>query len=183
MDIVKGSIDGLLLIKMRKNVDHRGFFARNFCADLIEKAGGNPGISQANFSFNKIKGTTRGFHYQKNGFEETKTVTVLRGSLHLKVVDLRKNSKTYLAHESFDLSELDGVLQIPKGCAPGFQTLSNDVLVLYYMSDPYSNENEYGIRYNDPYFNLKWPLEPTKISKRDLNFENFDPAKFDGLKS
>jgi dTDP-4-dehydrorhamnose 3,5-epimerase len=66
MEIVRGSIDGLLLIKMKKNLDERGFFARNFCADLIEQAGGNPSISQANLSFNQTKGTIRGFHYQKN---------------------------------------------------------------------------------------------------------------------
>jgi len=183
MEIVRGSIDGVLLIKMKKNLDERGFFARNFCANLIEHAGGNPSISQANLSFNKTKGTIRGFHYQKNNHEETKTFTVLRGSLHLKVVDLRKDSKTYLSHESYTLIELDSVIQIPKGCAPGFQTLSDDVLALYYVSDPYSSDNEYGIRFNDPFFKFNWPLELTNISKRDLDFINFDPTKFEGLKS
>ena len=183
MEIVRGSIDGLLLIKMKKNLDKRGFFARNFCANLIEQAGGNPSISQANLSFNETKGTIRGFHYQKNGHEEAKTLTVLRGSLHLKVVDLRKNSKTYLTHQSFNLTELDSIIQIPKGCAPGFQTLLDDVLALYYMSDPYSSDNEYGIRFNDPFFKFNWPLELTNISKRDLDFINFDPTKFEGLES
>jgi len=183
MEIVKGSIDGLLLIKMNKKQDDRGFFARNFCADLIEQAGGNPRISQANLSFNETKGTLRGFHYQINGHEETKTLTVLRGSLHLKVVDLRKESKTYLTYESFNLTELDSIIQIPKGCAPGFQTLLDGVLALYYMSDPYSSDNEYGIRFNDPFFKFNWPLEVTNISKRDLDFKNFDPIKFEGLKS
>lgn len=183
MEIVRGSIDGLLLIKMKKNLDKRGFFARNFCANLIEQAGGNPSISQANLSFNETKGTIRGFHYQKNGHEEAKTLTVLRGSLHLKVVDLRKNSKTYLTHQSFNLTELDSIIQIPKGCAPGFQTLLDGVLALYYMSDPYSSDNEYGIRFNDPFFKFNWPLELTNISKRDLDFINFDPTKFEGLES
>jgi dTDP-4-dehydrorhamnose 3,5-epimerase len=183
MEIVKGSIDGLLLIKMNKKQDDRGFFARNFCTDLIEQAGGNPRISQANLSFNETKGTLRGFHYQINGHEETKTLTVLRGSLHLKVVDLRKDSKTYLTYESFNLTELDSIIQIPKGCAPGFQTLLDGVLALYYMSDPYSSDNEYGIRFNDPFFKFNWPLEVTNISKRDLDFKNFDPIKFEGLKS
>ena len=183
MEILRGSIDGLLLIRMKKNLDERGFFARNFCTDLIDQAGGNPSISQANLSFNQTKGTIRGFHYQKNGYEETKTLTVLRGSLHLKVVDLRKDSKTYLMHESYTLTELDSIIQIPKGCAPGFQTLLDDVLALYYMSNPYSSDNEYGIRFNDPFFEFNWPLELTNISKRDLGFIDFDPTKFEGLKS
>jgi dTDP-4-dehydrorhamnose 3,5-epimerase len=183
MEIVKGSIDGLLLIKMNKKQDDRGFFARNFCTDLIEQSGGNPRISQANLSFNETKGTLRGFHYQINGHEETKTLTVLRGSLHLKVVDLRKDSKTYLTYESFNLTELDSIIQIPKGCAPGFQTLLDGVLALYYMSDTYSSDNEFGIRFNDPFFKFNWPLEVTNISKRDLDFKNLDPIKFEGLKS
>jgi dTDP-4-dehydrorhamnose 3,5-epimerase len=183
MEIEKGPIDGLLLIRMNKKHDKRGFFARNFCAELIERAGGDPSISQANLSFNEARGTIRGFHYQKNGHEETKTLTVLRGSLHLKVVDLRKDSKTYLTYESFHLDELNSIIQIPKGCAPGFQTLHDGSLALYYMSDPYSIDNEYGIRFNDPFFKFIWPLEVTNISKRDLGFMNFDPIKFEGLKS
>ena len=58
-------------------------------------------VAQANISFNKYKGTVRGFHFQVGGHEESKTVTVYQGSLHYKVVDLRKNSPTYLEHEAF----------------------------------------------------------------------------------
>ena len=47
-------------------------------------------------------------------------------------------------------------------------------MVHYYMSD-FFNQNQYaGFRYNDKYFNIHWPKEPNIISKRDLEYENFD---------
>jgi dTDP-4-dehydrorhamnose 3,5-epimerase len=176
-----GKIQGLLFMDMEVHTDDRGFFARNFCAKSIDASGGYPEVSQANISFNKTKGTVRGFHFQSGGHEEAKTVTVLKGSLHYKVIDLRKNSSTYLEHESFEISALQGVVQVPKGCAPGFQTLEDDVLLHYYVSNPYSSSHESGIRYNDNYFNLKWPGEVTNISDRDKNFPDFNPLTFVGL--
>jgi dTDP-4-dehydrorhamnose 3,5-epimerase len=182
MDVVKTRIPGLQFFKMEMHEDERGFFARNFCANSIAEQDGFTDVSQANISFNREKGTIRGFHYQLNGHEEAKTVTVYRGSLHYKVLDLRKDSPTYLQHETFILKELSDVLQVPKGCTPGFQTLQDDVLLHYYVSNPYSKNHEAGIRYNDPYFKMQWPLTPTVISARDQSFPDFSVSEFPGLK-
>ena len=181
--IANSEISGLLFFKMNKFEDERGFFARNFCKSVIQESQGYESVSQANLSINKLKGTIRGFHYQINGHEESKTVTVLNGSLHYKIIDLRKNSENYLKVVSFELNALDMVVQIPKGCAPAFQTLEDNVMLHYYVSNPYSPENESGIRFNDPFFDFKWPLIPTVVSNRDSNFKDFDPKLFIGLKS
>ena len=174
MDIKEGKIPGVLIAKMNKFIDERGFFSRNFCAETFKNHGAFSEVSQANISFNKFKGTIRGFHYQVGGQEEAKTVTVLRGSLHYKIVDLRLGSPTYLQHESFYLTALDLVIQVPKGCAPAFQTLEDNVLLHYYVSNPYNKELERGIRYNDGFFDFNWPLKPTVVSDRDLVFNDFD---------
>jgi len=174
MDISEGKIPGVLVMKMNKFIDERGFFSRNFCSGTLKSHGAYSDVNQANISFNKFKGTIRGFHFQVGGQEEAKTVTVLSGSLHYKIIDLRLGSPTYLQHESFDLSALDLVIQVPKGCAPAFQTLEDNVLLHYYVSNPYSKELERGIRYNDNYFNFEWPLKPSVVSNRDLTFNDFD---------
>jgi dTDP-4-dehydrorhamnose 3,5-epimerase len=181
--IENSEISGLLFFKMNKFEDERGFFARNYCRSVIRESRGFESVDQANLSVNKFKGTIRGFHYQTNGHEESKTVTVLSGSLHYKIIDLRKNSESYLRVVSFDLKALDLVVQVPKGCAPAFQTLEDNVMLHYYVSNSYSPENESGIRFNDPFFNFKWPLPQTVVSKRDSNFEDFNPDLFIGLKS
>ena len=165
---------------MEMHEDQRGFFARNFCNESISKMSGYTDVAQANISYNKYKGTVRGFHFQVGGHEESKTVTVYQGSLHYKVVDLRKSSPTYLEHESFELSAFSGVVQVPKGCAPAFQTLEDDTLLHYYVSNAYSSSHELGIRFNDPYFNFRWPLEVSVISERDSKFADFDPSNFKG---
>jgi dTDP-4-dehydrorhamnose 3,5-epimerase len=181
VEIRSGRISGLLFIDMEMHQDERGFFARNFCKNSISKAGGYSDVSQANLSFNKLKGTIRGLHFQTNGHEEAKTVTVYQGLLHYKVLDLRKNSKTYLQHESFEITPLSGLVQVPKGCAPAFQTLEDNTLLHYYVSNPYSKENESGIRFNDPFFGFEWPLAPSVVSDRDSTFPDFDKRNFGGL--
>lgn len=181
MEVRNTRISGLNFYKMEMHEDDRGFFARNFCKSSFNNAGGFSDVAQANISFNRKKGTIRGFHFQNNGHEESKTVTVYRGSLHYKVIDLRKTSKTYLEVESFEIRALGDVLQVPKGCAPAFQTLEDDTLLHYYVSNAYSPKNEFGIRYNDPFFRLKWPLEASEVSKRDQSFPDFDLKTFSGL--
>jgi dTDP-4-dehydrorhamnose 3,5-epimerase len=96
MEVNPGEISGLLFFDMNLYQDKRGFFTRNFCSTTISKMGGFGGVSQANLSYNTSAGTIRGFHFQVNGSEEAKTVTVLKGSLHYKVIDLRKTSQPYL---------------------------------------------------------------------------------------
>jgi dTDP-4-dehydrorhamnose 3,5-epimerase len=183
MEVNPGEISGLLFFDMNLYQDKRGFFTRNFCSTTISKMGGFGGVSQANLSYNTSAGTIRGFHFQVNGSEEAKTVTVLKGSLHYKVIDLRKTSQTYLKYTSFKITAINQVVQVPKGCAPGFQTLENETLLHYYVSNSYSQENEAGIRYNDPYFNFRWPLENITVSDRDSNFPDFNSKNFKGLNS
>lgn len=181
MEVKTTSIEGLLLFRFPKFIDERGFFSRNFCADSLKQAGGFTEVSQANLSFNSQIGTLRGFHFQDCGHEEAKTVTVLSGAVHYKVIDLREDSKTYARVESFDLTEFEWSVQVPRGCAPAFQTLQPNTLLHYYVSNPYCAEHESGIRFNDAYFNLSWPLEISAISVRDKNFPAFNVKSFPGL--
>ena len=174
MEISSGKLHGLLYIKMKPFNDERGSFSRNFCSTSLIKAGGDGNVSQANISINKTKGTIRGLHYQSHPYSETKTVTSYRGSLFYNVIDLRVDSPTFLETESFEIGTLGLSVQIPAGCAPGFQTLEDDVILHYYVSAPYKDSHEFGIRFDDPQFRLKWPLEPTVVSARDRSFPNFE---------
>lgn len=181
LEVRPEEIQGLLFIRMNFFRDERGFFVRNFCSDIVEDLGGESRVLQANLSFNVNQGTIRGFHFQNGGHEEAKTITVISGKLHYKVIDLRRNSPTYLKYTSFELNELENVVQVPRGCAPAFQTLEPNCLLHYYVSTRYSPEYEFGIRYDDPYFNMNWPRDVSTISKRDSSFEDFVPTSFEGL--
>ena len=67
------------------------------------------------------------------------------------------------------------MMYVPKGFAHGFITLEDDTEAFYLSSTAYDPEQERGIRYNDPKFNIKWPIEPIDISEKDANWPDFDP--------
>jgi dTDP-4-dehydrorhamnose 3,5-epimerase len=46
--------------------------------------------------------------------------------------------------------------------------------MFYQVTNYYSPEKERGIRWNDPYFNLKWPVKNPILSEKDANFKNFE---------
>lgn len=170
----KTSIDNLLLIKPELLEDKRGYFTRTFCVKEFGKFNISFEILQTSISFTKLKGTLRGLHFQIAPFEETKIVQCLKGCIFDVVIDLRPESKSYGNHETFELNgKYKHMLYIPKGVAHGFQTLTEDCEVLYYMSEYYSGEHARGIRWNDPKFNIQWPLKNPILSDKDHNWPEY----------
>jgi dTDP-4-dehydrorhamnose 3,5-epimerase len=37
-----------------------------------------------------------------------------------------------------------------------------------------------GFRWNDPRFDIRWPVAPEVMTERDAGYPDFDPASFDG---
>ena len=64
-------------------------------------------------------------------------------------------------------------LYIPAGCAHGFQTLQDETIVAYQMTRAYAPKLERGVRWNDPAFGIRWPLEMSVISNRDRDYADF----------
>lgn len=167
-------LPGAFVIELQKHEDERGFFARSWCQQEVEAHGLNPQMVQCNVSFNKVKGTLRGMHYQVPPCAEAKLVRCTRGAIYDVIIDLRRESATYKQHVSEVLSSNNyKALFIPEGFAHGFQTLEDNSEVIYQMSAFYSPEHQRGLRYNDPAFRINWPIDATVISDRDRNYEDF----------
>lgn len=165
-------LEGVWIVEMEPRVDERGFFARNFAKEEFEKKGIKYDIVHINRSLNKLKGTTRGFHYQLAPKGEDKILQCLRGRIFDVVIDLRKNSATYLQWISLELNpEKKNMVLCPKGCANAIQTLEDDSELQYFVTEYYSPEHERGIRWNDPYFKIDWPIKtPSVISDKDASW-------------
>ena len=103
--------EGVFEIELEKIEDNRGFFARSWDQKEFEKNGLNSKLVQCNVSFNRIKGTVRGLHFQKKPHEEAKFVRCVKGKVYEVFVDLRKNSKTFGKWGGIELDS-KGVLQI-----------------------------------------------------------------------
>ncbi len=167
--------NGVYLIYLEKINDDRGFFARTYCEkEFVAQKICFP-IRQSSISFNKRKGTLRGMHYQIFPHEEAKIISCLHGSIYDVVVDLRIDSPTYGQWIAFAMNAQDfPMIYVPKGCAHGFQTLEDDTVVLYWMSEFYHPESACGFRWNDPLFDIQWPkIKKRIISAKDQQYADF----------
>lgn len=120
------------------------------------------------FSFRK--GTIRGMHFQEAPALEAKLVRCIRGSIFDVVLDLRPESATYGKWYGAELSaENSRMLYLPEHCAHGYQTLEEETEMYYMASQFYIPSAVRGVRYDDPAFNIRWPLTATVVSEQDRN--------------
>lgn len=171
MIIEATSIHGSYILSPEKHEDDRGHFFRSFCKEELYKAGVDISeIVQINQSFSKEKGTFRGFHYQLPPYCEEKIVTCLEGEIVDFILDLRKGSDTFLKHDKIILSgETNRSLLIPKGCAHGFVTLTENCKLVYLHTAYYKPGYERGISWSDPRIGFELPIAINEISERDKN--------------
>ncbi len=168
LTINKTPIEGLYVVDTSAFIDNRGAFARWFCeAELVEILG-NRHIKNVNFSRTVKKGSVRGMHFQKPPHAEMKLIRCIKGTVFDVAVDLRANSNTMYKWYATELSADNmKMFVIPEGFAHGFQTISDDVEMLYLHTNYYDMDSEGAIRYNDPNIGIKWPLDVAEISEKD----------------
>jgi dTDP-4-dehydrorhamnose 3,5-epimerase len=168
-------LKGAFIIQIEKKEDSRGFFARSWDVKEFEQNVSNSNLVQCNISYNNKKGTIRGMHYQKNPNEEAKLIRCTKGKIYDVIIDLRPNSTAYKQWEAFELSSDNyKLVYVPEGFAHGFQTLEDNTEIFYQHSQFYSLKDEAGIRWNDPKFNITWPLNISEISNKDNNIKDFN---------
>ncbi len=163
-------LKGVFIIEPEILADERGFFARVFCRNEFENRGIDFEIVQSSISYNRRKGTLRGMHWQAAPKQESKLVRCTKGAIYDVVVDINPASPTYGQWISIELnSENRKTIYVPEGFAHGFQTLEDDTEVFYQMNALYAPEYARTVRWNDPSFKIKWPLEVSAISEKDRN--------------
>jgi len=167
-------VEGAWMVAPERAEDHRGFFARTWCAEEFAARGLVDYWAQCSVSFNNRRGTLRGLHYQRAPHAEAKLVRCTAGALYDVVVDLRPSSSTYLKHVAVELSASNRLMvYVPEGCAHGFQTLQDGSEVFYQISAPYSKEHAAGVRWDDPAFGISWPYPDPIMSDRDRDYPDF----------
>ena len=177
------TLPGLMQIERAPHDDQRGSFARLFCNSLFADWGWDRPIRQINHSTTTGRGTVRGMHFQRPADAETKLVTCLVGEVFDVAVDLRAGSPTFLCWHGIVLSAANRrSLMIPRGFAHGFQTLSDEVKIVYLHDAAYAPHSEGGLSPLDPRLAIAWPLPISLISDRDANHPHID-AHFTGIPS
>jgi dTDP-4-dehydrorhamnose 3,5-epimerase len=171
-------LQGAYIIELERLEDERGFFARTWCRNEFAAHGIPVEIVQASISQNKRAGTVRGLHFSWPPSHEAKLVRCGRGKIHDVILDLRPDSESFGTHFAVTLdSKQANALFIPPGIAHGFQTLEDDCEVVYTMTDFYRPELAAGVRFDDPTFNIDWPLPVSLIVERDRTYPDFDSVE------
>jgi dTDP-4-dehydrorhamnose 3,5-epimerase len=171
------TLKGAWIVDLQQIHDNRGFFARSFCRDEFAARGLKTEVAQCNVSFNKLRGTLRGMHFQLTPKAEAKLVRCTRGAVHDVIIDLRAESATYCRWTAVELTgDNHRALYIPEGFAHGFQTLVDDSEVFYQMYEFFAPECASGVRWDDPAFGIDWPLTNPIISEKDLSYPGFQKS-------
>ena len=175
MKKIATAVDGVFILEPAVFGDKRGWFMESWNRAAMEKEGLFYEFVQDNHSFSAKKGTLRGLHFQRGEWAQAKLVRCARGAVYDVAVDLRKDSPTYLKWVGVELSaENFRQLLIPRGCAHGFLTLTDDVEFLYKADNFYNKASEGGIRWNDPVFAIDWKTEDPVVSDKDAAAPFFD---------
>lgn len=110
----------------------------------------------------------RGIHGDDKSW---KLVSCVYGSILQVVVDLRKDSSTYLEHECFNLGISDHrMVLIPPGLGNAFYVKSEIATYHYKLAydGDYADANEqFTVAWNDPRININWPTSDPILSERD----------------
>lgn len=158
-------LQGLLELEMKIHKDSRGSFWEGYnIRDLPIQ------VDQVNFSMSRFRGTFRGLHYQDPN-PQTKVVFATRGLVMDVVVDVRKESPTYLQNQKFLLyPDCGRGVLVPPGFAHGWLSLENDSQIVYMVEGLWSPKDERGIRYDDPEIRLGLPALVKVVAPRDIEW-------------
>ena len=164
----KTKFSEVIEVQRSRYLDNRGSFEELFSSRVLKEFGLTQ-ISQVNLSTSDI-GVIRGMHWQKAPHAQGKLITCISGSVFDVAIDLRQSSHNFLKHVSLTLEAgLGNSVWIPEGFAHGFQSLEPGSKVLYLTTNNYDLMHSRGLRYDDHFLDIAWPLSVSEVSQQDLD--------------
>lgn len=166
MKVIETKLKGVVIVEPRVFPDDRGFFFEGFNAERYGDVTGGLDFVQDNYS-RSSKGTLRGLHFQTRK-PQGKLVGVITGAVYDVAADIDPNSPTYGEYVGVELTESNHrQLYVPPGYAHGFCVLSDTADFYYKCTDVYDHGYEGGVIWNDPTFNIEWPVSEPLLSDKD----------------
>lgn len=162
--IKKKFFDDVFIVKNKKFIDKRGNIE---ILDFTRNQKMNQKYNSV-ITVNKNKGTIRGLHYQRK-VPQSKIIKVLNGKIFDVFLNINPRSKNFMKYKYCILdSKNSESLFISKDYAHGYQTITNDTVLVYYINGKMKPALSETIIYNDPQLDIPWPLKCSKISDKDL---------------
>lgn len=180
MNIIKTSIDQIVIIEPQIYSDSRGCFFESFNQKKFEEKICRTTFVQDNESKSSY-GVLRGLHFQKPPFAQSKLVRVVKGAVLDVAVDIRAGSPTFGQHVSVELTgDNHRQLFIPRGFAHGFSVLSEEVIFQYKCDNLYAPQYEGAIAWDDPDLGIDWriPKDMVLLSEKDKTHPRLKEAEW-----
>ena len=175
MIFTQTKLPGVFAIDLEKREDARGYFARAWCAKEFADHK-LPSFVQTNMSLCRQKGIIRGLHYQLPPHGEAKYMRCIAGAIFDVVADIRPDSPTFRQWFGIELTAANRrAIFVPEGLPHAYQALTDDAEVIYSSSCFYTPGAERGVRWNDPAFNIEWPIREAIVSDKDAKWPDWKP--------
>ena len=173
MNVIKTSIEGVVIIEPNVFKDARGYFFESYSQREFEEKVRKINFVQDNESMSSY-GVMRGLHFQRPPFTQSKLVRCVKGAVLDVAVDIRKGSPTYGQHVAVELTE-DNHRQffVPRGFAHGFAVLSDTAVFQYKCDNFYAPQADGGISIKDDTLGIDWkiPTDKALLSEKDTLHE------------
>ncbi len=170
IEISKTKLDGVLLIKPPSIFeDFRGTYVETYNEKMYREAGIDIKFVQDDISVS-TKNVLRGIHGDAVTW---KIVSCLYGKFYVVVVNCDEASPQYGQWESFVLSDENRLqVLVPPNFGNGHLVLSEMTIFHYKQSTYYDRARQFTILWNDPKFNIWWPIDDPIVSRRDEGKED-----------
>lgn len=150
--------------------DYRGENCETYDESLFEKLlreNNLPNVKFVvdSFSFSK-RNTLRGFH---GDIQNWKLIQCLKGEIYFVVIDVNPHSPTFNNVETFNLNDKSRTqVLVPPHCVNAHLCMSDECIFFYKLSHNYVDQNnQIHIKWNDPKYNVFWPISNPILSLRD----------------
>ncbi len=169
------TLKGAYLIDPFVATDERGAFIKDYSQEVFEANLIDHQLKEVFYTVSH-KGVVRAMHFQRVK-QQAKLVRCVSGKVFDVIIDLRKDSETFMQWQGFYLTgDNHKELLIPEGFGHGYLVLE-DSIVSYKCAEKFYGEYDDGIKWDDPDMGIDWPLDQLDteiiLSDKDKNLQSF----------
>ena len=160
----KTKLEGVLKIALSQFEDHRGFYVETFNKRDYAKKGIDIEFVEDDISVSR-RHVLRGIHGDSDTW---KLISCLQGSFYFVVVNNDPEHHQYKKWQAFSLSEFNRVqILVPPKFGNGHLAMTERTIFHYKQSNYYNPDSQFTIVWNNPEFNIWWPIDNPILSQRD----------------
>ena len=169
LNVRRAKLEGVLIIEPPTIFeDFRGTWVELYNEKMYREAGVDVTFVQDDISVSS-KHVLRGIHGDAVTW---KLVSCLHGKLYVVVVNGNRKSPDFGRWESFCLSEANRLqVLVPPNHGVAHLVMTERAILHYKQSTYYNRAGQFTYKWNDPAFNIYWPVKDPILSERDAGVE------------